>query len=195
MSAEAFSDVVERLGARLDEFEDLTLPVYVLDANGIVVWMNRSARELFGDRLNHHFREFLPADFRPPALEHFVRKMIGSETSANYESDVIDRSGRRRGVSLNTVTLSDGYHAVGVFGIVDAVSSPHAPAIPGVKLSPRQHEVLRHLEAGSATREIAERLGVSVETVRNHIRAVLRALGVHSRLEAVAEAKRRRSGK
>jgi DNA-binding NarL/FixJ family response regulator len=38
--------------------------------------------------------------------------------------------------------------------------------------------------------EIARELHLSVETVRNHIRHLLRALGAHSRLEAVAIARR-----
>jgi DNA-binding CsgD family transcriptional regulator len=37
---------------------------------------------------------------------------------------------------------------------------------------------------------MATRLGISQETVRNHIRSLLRELGVHSRLAAVAEAQR-----
>jgi DNA-binding NarL/FixJ family response regulator len=49
---------------------------------------------------------------------------------------------------------------------------------------------LRLLEHGYSTDQIADRLHLSPETVRNHIRAVLRALDVHSRLEAVAVARR-----
>ena len=37
---------------------------------------------------------------------------------------------------------------------------------------------------------MAEELHLSPETVRNHVRHVLQALGVHSRLEAVALARR-----
>jgi two-component system NarL family response regulator len=51
-------------------------------------------------------------------------------------------------------------------------------------------EVLGLLAQGLNTREIAGRLGVAVETTRNHIRALLRRLGVHSRLEAVIVARR-----
>ena len=43
----------------------------------------------------------------------------------------------------------------------------------------------------SCTEAIASRLGVAVETARNHIRAVLRELGVHSRLEAVVAGRER----
>ena len=57
-------------------------------------------------------------------------------------------------------------------------------------LTARQAEVLRHLAAGCSTAQMAQLMGINVETVRNHIRLLLRALGVHSRLEAVAVARR-----
>jgi DNA-binding NarL/FixJ family response regulator len=57
-------------------------------------------------------------------------------------------------------------------------------------LTPRQSEVLRLLMRGRSTSQIAEELHLSVETVRNHIRRLMRALGVHTRLEAVAVARR-----
>lgn len=60
---------------------------------------------------------------------------------------------------------------------------------PSVSLTPRQTEVLKLLEAGCSTREIAERLYISEVTVRNHVESLLRKLEVHSRLEAVAAAR------
>jgi GAF domain-containing protein len=56
-------------------------------------------------------------------------------------------------------------------------------------LTPRQREVLRLLSGGMSAKEIANALNVSHETARNHIRAVLRALGAHSQLEAVSRAR------
>jgi DNA-binding NarL/FixJ family response regulator len=46
------------------------------------------------------------------------------------------------------------------------------------------------LEHGRSTIQIAAELHLSTETVRNHIRHILRALGVNSRLEAVALTRR-----
>jgi two-component system NarL family response regulator len=78
---------------------------------------------------------------------------------------------------------------VGVFGQVtrERQASP-LPPLP--QLTPRQSEVLQMLEHGRSTRQIAQELHLSQETVRNHVRHVFRALGVHSRLEAVALARR-----
>jgi DNA-binding NarL/FixJ family response regulator len=42
------------------------------------------------------------------------------------------------------------------------------------------------LSRGASTDDIAGALHLSKETVRNHVRHILRALGAHSRLEAVA---------
>ncbi len=53
-------------------------------------------------------------------------------------------------------------------------------------LSQRELEVLRRLAAGADTRDVAAQLGISQTTVRNHTQSLLRKLGVHSRLEAVA---------
>jgi DNA-binding NarL/FixJ family response regulator len=92
---------------------------------------------------------------------------------------------------LNAAAL--GIVVIGVFGQLFHHPVEPTPAHPA--LTPRQSEVLRLLEHGRSTRQIAEELHLSPETVRNHVRAVLRALGVHSRLEAVALAPRRHLAK
>jgi LuxR family transcriptional regulator, regulator of acetate metabolism len=55
--------------------------------------------------------------------------------------------------------------------------------------SPRG-ETLTLLAAGCSTREMAKEMSISVETVRNHVKRVLRNLGASSRVEAVAKARR-----
>jgi DNA-binding NarL/FixJ family response regulator len=60
----------------------------------------------------------------------------------------------------------------------------------GHRLTPRQLEILRYLSEGLSTTQIAERLWLSTATVRNHVSGILAALRCHSRLEAVAQARR-----
>ena len=60
-----------------------------------------------------------------------------------------------------------------------------------LSLTGRQLEVLRLLAEGIPVKGIARRLGIVEVTVRNHVQAILTALGCHSQLEAVAEARRR----
>jgi DNA-binding NarL/FixJ family response regulator len=46
------------------------------------------------------------------------------------------------------------------------------------------------LARGRSTAQIANELKLSIETVRNHVRLMMRALGAHSRIEALAVAHR-----
>lgn len=57
-------------------------------------------------------------------------------------------------------------------------------------LTARELEVLRMLAGGVSTNDGAQMLGISTATLRAHVQAILRKLGAHSRLEAVAEAAR-----
>ncbi|MBI2325003.1 MAG: response regulator transcription factor [Chloroflexi bacterium] len=57
-----------------------------------------------------------------------------------------------------------------------------------VHLTERELEVLRLVAHGSATDAIAEKLGISRHTSRNHIASLLAKLGLHSRVEAAAYA-------
>jgi DNA-binding NarL/FixJ family response regulator len=57
-------------------------------------------------------------------------------------------------------------------------------------LTARELEVLQHLAEGASTTQASEQLGISSATLRAHVQAILRKLGAHSRLEAVAEAAR-----
>ena len=57
-------------------------------------------------------------------------------------------------------------------------------------LTGRQVDVLRLLSEGKPNKLIARELGISEGTVKIHLAAIFRALGVHSRLEAVVAARR-----
>jgi DNA-binding CsgD family transcriptional regulator len=58
----------------------------------------------------------------------------------------------------------------------------------GVRLTPRELAVLRLLSVGTPFRQVANDLGLSVETIRTHLRKVQQKLGVRNRTHAVAEA-------
>jgi DNA-binding CsgD family transcriptional regulator len=59
-----------------------------------------------------------------------------------------------------------------------------------VRLTGRELEVLGGLARGRDAGRIAAELGISLHTTRDHIRALLAKLGVHSQLEAVVAAER-----
>ncbi len=55
---------------------------------------------------------------------------------------------------------------------------------PFSELTPREYEILCHLAEGQSNKVIARELGISDGTVKLHVKAILRKLGVHSRVEA-----------
>lgn len=68
-----------------------------------------------------------------------------------------------------------------------AEAEPHQKKVTleSIGLTPRQTEVLQLLLQGLPNKLIARQLNVSVETVKDHVAAVLRALNVSSRTQAV----------
>jgi DNA-binding NarL/FixJ family response regulator len=73
-------------------------------------------------------------------------------------------------------------------------AEPHPRLRPaGGALTGREWEVLDLLIDGAGTAEIAQRLGLALETVRSHVKHVLRKLGVGTRGEAIDIARRLRA--
>jgi DNA-binding NarL/FixJ family response regulator len=70
--------------------------------------------------------------------------------------------------------------------VVQYFHSPTVKAVPEVKLSPREREVLELLARGYLYKEIAEALKMSVPTVNTHIRHIYEKMHVQSRGQAVA---------
>ncbi|MEA2498279.1 MAG: hypothetical protein QOH26_684 [Actinomycetota bacterium] len=58
----------------------------------------------------------------------------------------------------------------------------------GTNLTPTEHDILRLFPEGLPDRAIAERLGLSERSVRNHIQSILPKLESHSKLQALATA-------
>jgi DNA-binding NarL/FixJ family response regulator len=68
--------------------------------------------------------------------------------------------------------------------VVEAFHRPRASNASTAELSRRETEILELLTQGLANKEIADRLGLSVETVRVHLKRIYDKLHVHSRTEA-----------
>jgi DNA-binding NarL/FixJ family response regulator len=69
-------------------------------------------------------------------------------------------------------------------------ASSEKPQVPAPRLTDREMEVLRLVAQGLNNRDIAKRLFISENTVKNHIRNILEKLHLHSRMEAVVYAVR-----
>jgi len=97
---------------------------------------------------------------------------------------------RLDGLILHTRPLAE---AVSTLRSVCAGASVFPPGLTSIlrdlngraeTLSPRQREVLDLLSAGHSNVEIAERLHISVNTVKFHVRVIYGRLGVHTRVAA-----------
>jgi two-component system NarL family response regulator len=103
----------------------------------------------------------------------------------------IDEVGRSvRGVyqGQRLVTPSLAAKLITEFAGMSHRSAPRGIDAP--QLTPRELEVLRHVADGATNREIANRLGISENTVKNHVRNILEKLRLHTRMEAVMYAMR-----
>lgn len=70
-----------------------------------------------------------------------------------------------------------------------SVLAAGTPADPFPELTPRERSVLEALAAGASTAQIADRLGLSHKTVRNHLSSIFTKLRVTDRTQAVLKAR------
>jgi PAS domain S-box-containing protein len=165
------------------------VPCYFVDRFGVIRWVSRATRELVGDVRGRQQSSVVAPEQAREARESFTRKMLGTERSTDAKVVVIGRNGERTLVEINSVPVEEGGRIVGVFGMVPHREPIAAPS-PHPHLTPRQNQVLHLLSQGRSTAQIAEELHLSIDTVRNHVRRMFRALDVHSRVEALAVAHR-----
>jgi PAS domain S-box-containing protein len=180
------------LGGEIDEaLADIEVPAFILNRDGVIQWTNASASELVGETRGRHFSSVIATESINQVRVEFAKQILGGERTSSREIVWRGRDGKLVTVEVQTVSLEDGRRVVGIFGVASVVTERPTPVPANRTLTPRQHEVLVQLAHGASTDQIAASLGLARETVRNHVRGLLRSLGVHSRLEAVVEARRR----
>ena len=165
--------------------EGVSVPAYVIDTTGVIRWVNDAGKRLVGDVRGRQFTSVVAPEETRRAREHFAGKIAGTRKVTDAPVVLVGADGDRLSVEISSVPLLDGHRIVGVFRQLADVDDAPPPPIPP-NLTPRQAEVLHLLQRGRSTHQIAEELHLSAETVRNHVRYLLRALGVNTRLEAVA---------
>jgi PAS domain S-box-containing protein len=168
---------------------DVNVPCYVIDKTGVIRWLNPAARLLVGDARGRQFTSVVAPEDTLQAREIFARKVFGKDRATDAEAVLITPNGARVEVEISSAPLREEGRVVGVFGLVTHQLLP-GPQLAHPHLTPRQMQILRLLAHGHSTHQIAAELHLAIETVRNHVRRLLRALDAHSRLEAVAMARR-----
>ncbi len=163
----------------------LPMPAYILDRNGVVRWLNSAAIRHFGDIRGKRIGQIVEPEHVTEARQEFAAKILGTVQSTEATVAVRTADGRRTVVDISSTQLLEHGSIVGVFGLADPTDEPAPTPESSVHLTPRQHDVLRYLAGGYSTDDIAGKLGISTETVRNHVRDLMRRLNAHTRLEAV----------
>jgi DNA-binding NarL/FixJ family response regulator len=75
---------------------------------------------------------------------------------------------------------------------LEVAAAPGAGARSEAGITPREHDVLRLIARGMTSAQIAGELHLSVNTIRSYVQSILGKLGVHTRIEALARARRLR---
>jgi PAS domain S-box-containing protein len=178
--------------------------VIATDAYGIVTTWNARAASLYGwtrdEALGRHVGELtVPEESRRSAQQIIAALQRGESWQGNFRL-------RRKDGSIFTAYVKDspifeGGALVGIVGVSIEIGDPDlAQAVRSLissdghgsrrtrTLSPREREVLGLLARGLTGEQIAERLVLSPETVRTHIRNAREKLGASTRVEAVTMA-------
>jgi PAS domain S-box-containing protein len=173
----------------------LTVPASLHDVEGRFLHLNAAGERASGfSNAKMHGKSILdpvPREARSSVLAQF-RRAIESGEPTDFETVFVDGDGHVRGVRVQHFPLFEGDVVVGVLILAYDVRQPRGtvPIDMEKHLTRRQHEILELVASGLSTTEIAEKLSLSTETVRNHLRSVLHELEAHSRVEAVATAQR-----
>jgi PAS domain S-box-containing protein len=189
--------------------DHVDLAVIATDADGVVSTWNTRAERLYGwareEAIGRHIAELtVPSASRAVAEEIMdalrqgrtwqgsfrLRRKDGTTFTAFVKDSPILEDGKLVGIVGVSIELSDPELVSAVRTVVDT-SGNHNSNHNGRKqrtLSPREREILGLLARGLTGEQIAERLVLSPETIRTHIRNAREKLGASTRVEAVTMA-------
>ncbi len=118
---------------------------------------------------------YYPKDVEPATLVDVVRKIVQGYYIVGDQ--VFDQAGLRNWLDAR----------------VEAATGPYMvdPGEHFVPLSPREMEILQFVTRGMSNKQIALELGISHQTVKNHMTSILKKLDVEDRTQAAVYALRR----
>ncbi len=151
--------------------------------------------------------------------EFYARQALEHDCpTPNFDLQVTNRSGRRIWVDLSTLVFKNGrthprlivqlarditerkqredllHDMLQISKQIVAISEGngvgHPPPVPS--LSEQEQSILRQFSDGQNSAEIAQNLGITLQTLRNHLHHINEKLGTHNRLQAVMHAMHRK---
>jgi PAS domain S-box-containing protein len=174
----------------------LVVPASLHDLTGRFLHMNAAAEQASGksnaEMLGRHYSDLLSPEARDHVQALFSHAVASGEPT-DFETAFVDAGGHLRGTRAQHLPLQEGDAIVAVLILAFDVGRPPAEPISrqlNPRLTPRQLEILTLVASGLTTEEIARELTLSTETVRNHLRHTFTELQAHTRVEAIATARR-----
>jgi PAS domain S-box-containing protein len=182
--------------------------VIATDADGVVTTWNARAESLYGwlrhEAIGRHIGELTVPDDDQKVAEEIMdslqrgeswqgsfrlRRKDGSVFTAFVkDSPILDDNGRLVGIVGVSIEIGEPELVQAVRSMIGSSNHNHSAGRRARALSPREREVLSLLARGLTGEQIAERLVLSPETVRTHIRNAREKLGASTRVEAVTMA-------
>jgi PAS domain S-box-containing protein len=187
--------------------DQVDLAVIATDADGVVTTWNGRAESLYGwtheEAVGRHITELTVPDESRRTAEQVMsairrgdswqgafrlRRKDGSVFTAFVkDSPILDDEQRLIGIVGVSIEIGEPALAQAVRSMIGDGSNHHGQRRTR-NLSPREREVLGLLARGLTGEQIADRLVLSPETVRTHIRNAREKLGASTRVEAVTMA-------
>jgi PAS domain S-box-containing protein len=186
--------------------DQVDLAVIATDADGIVTTWNSRAETLYGwsraEACGRHIIDLMvPSESRRAAESILATIQRGESWQGPFRLQRRDESIVTAFVKDSPILDDDG-DLIGVVGVSIEIADPElamavralaevdrgVPRRRARTLSPREREVLGLLARGLTGEQIAERLVLSPETIRTHIRNAREKLGASTRVEAVTMA-------
>jgi len=186
--------------------------VYAIDAEQRIVYWNAAAERILGyqpsEAIGRFCHELLAGGEAGTQVCHAECSVMAcalrGRAAATYDVRQRTRSGEIRLLNVSVIVLRGSKRrstlAAHIFrdvtehrrqddrvrGLLALTAADRAQdAGTADRLTPRETEVLRLLASGLTNAQMAQALGISQTTVRNHVEHLLAKLDVHSRLEAV----------
>jgi DNA-binding CsgD family transcriptional regulator len=172
----------------------------LVDEAGAVVWMDETTRRRVNGELQHLVLPLTKTDHE--AIDCFIAPVALTVNGERLTIGVIQAAEPRAGADLiaaieGVVADSTSWFARTIVDKLKAVSqakpegSPSNGTVQLDTLSAREREVLGLICEGHSDVQMATSLGLSENTVRNHIAALYRKIGVNRRTAAVIWARER----
>lgn len=191
--------------------EGLCIGLVTMSGAGRIAWMNRVAQSTLGLDAEECRGRLFANVIKDPQMAAFWQEAVATEDTAMGEVSLrwpraaelkvnattsLDPSGKLIGRALVFCDVSDErsiqvkLSQEATERLMKMAAPADEPAKAQATLTAKELEVLRHVGSGLGNQQIAAEMNVSLSTVRTHLKAIYKKLGLASRSDAICYAMR-----